>query len=404
MPDGINSTSFFDALALPGRTHTELLATRTTGGTATVYRRGRGVGGSSAVNALAALRGDAALYRRWGWTDADEMFARIELPAEAADPAELGPVDQALLAADPRAERLLLTRRAGRRVTSAEAYLWPVLDRPNLTVRSDCGVERVLFKKRLAVGVRLLDGSEIDADRVVLAAGAIHTPGILLRSGVDTAGVGAGLQDHPSAAITLVLRDHVVQDVHGLPLGSMIQTLAGQDRIQVLPMSHLGPQPEAARLGVLLLGLMTPRGADGSVGIDIDGNLKVDFALLRDQHDVAALVAAVRMAQQVLAHQAFTSIVEAAFIDAVGTPIDALTDDATVAAWVVANCADYVHASSTCAMGVTVDADGAFRGYENLMVCDASIFPSIPDVNTHLPTTMAAERLSARWIADRRSC
>jgi choline dehydrogenase-like flavoprotein len=48
-------------------------------------------------------------------------------------------------------------------------------------------------------------------------------------------------------------------------------------------------------------------------------------------------------------------------------------------------------------MGSVVDQDGRVAGYDGLYVCDASVFPSIPDVNTHLPTTMLAERLAARW-------
>jgi choline dehydrogenase-like flavoprotein len=50
-------------------------------------------------------------------------------------------------------------------------------------------------------------------------------------------------------------------------------------------------------------------------------------------------------------------------------------------------------------MGRVVDAEGALIGYDGLYVCDASVFPTIPDANTHLPTTMLAERLSARWTA-----
>jgi choline dehydrogenase-like flavoprotein len=49
-------------------------------------------------------------------------------------------------------------------------------------------------------------------------------------------------------------------------------------------------------------------------------------------------------------------------------------------------------------MGTVVDGDGRLVGYDGVYVCDASVFPSIPDVNTHLPTTMLAERLSARWL------
>ncbi len=89
----------------------------------------------------------------------------------------------------------------------------------------------------------------------------------------------------------------------------------------------------------------------------------------------------------------------ATYIDASGTSIAALADDESIRRWLSSAVGDYVHASSSCAMGRVVDADGAVVGYEGIYVCDASVFPSIPDANTHLPTTMLAERLSARWTA-----
>ena len=69
----------------------------------------------------------------------------------------------------------------------------------------------------------------------------------------------------------------------------------------------------------------------------------------------------------------------------------------TCARWLRSSCGDYVHASSSCAIGRVLDDDGRVGGYRSLYVCDASAFPSIPATNTHLPTTMLAERLVARW-------
>ena len=66
-----------------------------------------------------------------------------------------------------------------------------------------------------------------------------------------------------------------------------------------------------------------------------------------------------------------------------------------ISAWLSRHGADYVHASSSCA-GI-IGGDGEVDGHEGLFVCDASAFPDIPDVNTHLPTTMLAERLTAQW-------
>ena len=391
----LGGPDFLAALDVPNRTFDSLVATRATGGLASPYPRGRGVGGSSTVNAMVALRGDPDLYRSWGWSDTDEAWAGVELPQEKADDAELGAVDRALLASAPDAERARLTRRHGRRVTAAEASLWPALERSNLTVRVESSVDRVVFEGRRAVGVLMADGDTVAADHVVLAAGAIHTPAILLRSRVDTPGVGVGLQDHPSAPFTLLLRAGAVGSPGQLAIGTLLQ----RDPWQFLPMNHLGVA--APGFGLLMAALMRPHGSAGTVRLASDDptvDPQVDFALLDDPRDVAAMVAGVHIALELLAAPAFRDVVEEVYIDASGTTSAALSSDDSIERWVREAVGDYVHASSTCAMGTVVDGDGRLVGYDGVYVCDASVFPSIPDVNTHLPTTMLAERLSARWL------
>ncbi|HSP27117.1 MAG TPA: GMC family oxidoreductase, partial [Ilumatobacteraceae bacterium] len=327
----IDGADFLAALDLPYRTYPSLAATRTTGGPPGPYRRGRGVGGSSAVNAMVALRGDPELYRSWGWNDAETAWAAVALPDEEVDESELGVVDRALVAAAPDAERARLTRRNGRRVTSAEASLWPALDRANLTVRTDSPVDRVVFDRRRAAGVRLVDGDMLGADHVVLAAGAIHSPAILLRSAVDTPGVGKGLQDHPSAPLTLQLRDGCVDAPGGLVIGSLLQ----RDPWQFLPMNHLGTA--APGFGLLMTALMRPRGRAGTVRLASDDPTvepRVDFALLDDPRDVASLVAGVRVALALLATPPFREVVEEVFVDAFGTTSSQLSDDSAIERWV----------------------------------------------------------------------
>jgi choline dehydrogenase-like flavoprotein len=399
VPGSIEGADFLAALDEPDRIYDDLVVRRSSGGALVPYARGRGVGGSSAVNALIGLRGDSSQYADWGWRDAEEAWDRVQVPVEVAAADELGAVDLALLAAAPDAVRAPLTRSARRRVTSAEAYLWPAMSRSNLTVRSDAHVDRVLLDGRRAVGVVLADRSELAADRVVLAAGAIHTPAILLRSGVDTPGIGEGLQDHPSAPVTLVLRGAAARlDGSGqhLAVGSLLQ----RGDLQVLPMNHLGSAPSDGGLGLLMVALMRPRGAGGRVTITSPDPLvhpEVDFDLLDDPADLAALRLGVRLLLDLLVQEPFAMVVERAVIDEDGTGVDVLADDDAVDRWLRSSCGDYVHASSTCRMGVVVDDEGGVFGYDALAVCDASVFPSIPTVNTHLPTTMLAERLAARW-------
>ena len=163
-------------------------------------------------------------------------------------------------------------------------------------------------------------------------------------------------------------------------------------------MNHLGA--DAPQLGMLLVTLMTPRSRAGTVRLDptIRREPLVDFALLDDPRDVGALGAGVLDAVRSCSQRPRSAeVVEQVYVDDSGTTIDALGDDESIERWLPTALGDYVHASSSCAMGTVVDADGAVVGYESMYVCDASVFPSIPDVNTHLPTTMLAERLTARW-------
>ena len=212
-------------------------------------------------------------------------------------------------------------------------------------------------------------------------------------------GLGRHLQDHPSVALTLQYRGGLNVDSNSLALGSLLEQRIGDDTLQLLPLNHLGA--EAPGFGLLMVALMTPTGMSGTVTIDVAGDPVINFDLLDDQRDLAALVTGVRLALDVVRRHAFTEIIDEVYIDAVGTTADALTDDASIATWIRGNVADYVHATGTCGMGRVVDEDGAVTGHANLYVCDASVFPSIPDVNTHIPTTLLAELLCQRGMMTR---
>ncbi len=390
VPASISGDDSFAALAEPGRTHAGLMARRMATTAPVPYHRGRGEGGSSAVNSMVALRGDTALYSSWGWDDAEEMFDRVPVPAEFPRPDEVGRLGRILLDADERARLTPLTRRSGRRVTAAEAYLWPVQDR--FDSRPGATVDVVEFDgSGRASGIRLADGERVDADAVAVCAGAIHTPALLLRSGVTESGVGTGLTDHPAAAFTLRLHDPAGAS------GLSVSALLDLDPVQVLAVDHLGPGAPAD-LAVLLVALMRPVGAGGSVRLasdDPEVHPIVDLDLLTDRRDVARLCDGVEAAIDVLRSAPFDAVAEV-LIDDVGTPIDALGDRDAIEAWVLRRGADYVHAA--CSTAAALDDDGRVRGHERLVVADASAFPSIPDVNTHLPTMMLAERFVQHWL------
>ena len=170
-PPEIFGASFQAAVAVPGRTWPDLLARRAAGQEPRVYLRGRGVGGSAAINAMVALTGEPDDYDSWAgdfgcagwaWRDVAPWFERSLLPRRPALESERGAVSRAFLAADPVAEPAALTRDAdGRRCSVNDVYLEPARDRPNLEVRGSALVDRVVLDGRRAVGVRLADGTRV---------------------------------------------------------------------------------------------------------------------------------------------------------------------------------------------------------------------------------------------------
>lgn len=398
----IDGDDSFAPLGLAGRTYGDLIARRTARGPETQYLRGRGVGGSSAVNVMVALRGDPLLYDSWGWdrAETDAAWQRCAIPEEQPAPDELGRIDRLLLAAEEDATTCPLTRRGGRRVTSAEAYLWPIAaDSSRFEVITDRSVDRMIFDNLgAATGVLLADGGIVDADAVVLSAGAIHSPTILLRSGV--AGAGTGLRDHPAAGLLLELGADSSMDIDPARRGLVSASIAQREGIQVLPINHLG-QASPNNYAMILVALMDPRGPAGSVRLRSDDPTVqpvVEFDLLADRTDLARLAAGVRGALQMLDRPPFVDLIDSVFIDDVGTTADHLDSDESIIGWLSERGADYVHATGTTA--AVLDGgrhDGAVADHEGLFVCDASAFPAIPNVNTHLPTTMLAERLAVHW-------
>lgn len=401
-PAAVSGPSFFDALAEPGITWPGLEVRRSSRQSPRVYARGRCVGGSSAINAMVAVPGRPGDYDRWAdlgargwaWADVEPWFERTSLVLNRAPESELGPLAVAFRSVRPDGTELVrLTRDpAGRRVSAADAYLDPVRDRGNLEIRGGSLVDRILFDGRRAVGVRLASGEELTAGRVVVAAGALHTPAILLRSGVDRPGVGRGLKDHAGVPVTLQYRPDRAPDPSSLAVGGVVWLSSGdaEHDLQILPLEHLGPG--APGLGMAMVALMQVH-SEGTVtlaGDDPSADPLVEFRMLSDPRDLRRLRTGVEQLIELLDTPELRAVVEPILPD--------LSDEG-----LLAGLGDYVHASCTCRMGAAddagavVDPDGFVHGYEGLAVCDASVFPDLPRANTHLPTVMVAERLSARW-------
>jgi choline dehydrogenase-like flavoprotein len=457
-PAGIRAANFFRALMEPGRIWPDLVATRAVGQAASVYVRGRGAGGSSSVNAMGAIRGTVDDYDRWanelgcagwGWAEMREAFVKVEddtdyggdgrhgrsgpiplarLPFEA-----LPPLDLAMRAAmtelgyptcdDYHAlgstgiSRWALTMRDGRRISTNDAYLEPARSRPNLSVRGGVLVDRIVLDGRRALGVRTATGDEIEAREVVVSAGAIHSPAILLRSSIgvdDGLAVGANLKDHAATpGFELALKPPGRMSVANAPVfSSMLRYTseladAGPNDMQILWFDAAGPTEEALA-SARVIGAVMRVFSHGEIRLrsqDPRDDPIVEFRMLSDRRDLVRLRDAVHRMIEIVRHPAVASITDG--VVALDTPIEALDSDAAIDEWLGATVNDYVHAVGTCRMGrhddpvVVVDGDCRVIGYAGLRVCDASVMPDLPKANTHLTTVAIAERLIAKMRSDR---
>jgi choline dehydrogenase len=438
------------------------------------YWRGKALGGSSTVNAQIAIRGVPAAFDGWaergceGWS-ADEvlpLFDAIEddaetgtvpgrrrggpLPVFRAPERDWGAVDRALRDAAlalgypwkadlnaPRGEGVSpypINSRAGRRVTTNDGYLEPARGRPNLEIRGEALVDRVLFEERRARGVRVRfgprgDWQEIAARQVVLCAGAIHSPAILMRSGIgpaarlrdlgiavlqDLPAVGQGLMDHPILRATLHLAEAArathPEARHTNCCVTYSSGLAGggeRDMIMIA-FNHSGLVPEGqvspvGSLGVSLYDAFS-RGEVLLASADPDANPVVEENMLDDPRDRERLRDGVRRLASLVAHPAIAGIApritfndgQMAFAAAAGLPDDELD------ALMLAEAGDIQHAAGTCAMSAhedprgVVDPELRVRGVEGLRIADAAIMPTDCRANLHFTCVMIGEMLARR--------
>lgn len=422
--------------------------------------RGRLLGGCSSTNATFALRGSPADYDAWaasgndGWAFEDVLssFRRLErdddfgnepwhgrdgpLPIRRYPETELTDVSAAGLAAFEMAGFAMVedhnrpwavgagrapvnTNADGLRVSTALAYLPAGKEPPNLTLRPDTSVAEVVLDRHRAVGVRLIDGSLLEAGAVVLAAGAYGSPLVLQRSGigpaavlrsvdipiyVDLAGVGRNLVDHPAADIQLVSRHEAVPG----PIFQIVATFhsagRGADEAPDLQCLIGGPFPATAEEPAsffLAAALLKPR-SRGTVRLrsaDPADPPMIDLGYFRERTDLERLAAGLDRAVEVASQRSLEALATTPFVREMRTP-------AEMGEWIRRNAWTYHHPVGTCTMGpdpsagAVVDPGGRVHGVEGLFVADASVMPDIPSANTHLPTVMVAERMSDR-IAER---
>ncbi|MFJ2770506.1 GMC family oxidoreductase [Streptomyces sp. NPDC087300] len=315
----------------------------------------------------------------------------------------------------------------GRRQSAADAYLAPVLDRPNLTVVTDALVHGLRIAGGRYHGVEYRVGAEtVSADcsgEVVLAAGTIGSAQLLLRSGVgprphladvgvgtvlDLPGVGTGLHDHPIAGVVFGATRTVSLRESG-NLGEAIGLVRSDPSLdapdlQVLFVeapTHL-PSVKGPENGyTIAVALMRPR-SRGTVRLASaapDASPLLDPEFYADERDMAAVIAGVRLVREIGAAQALAPWGGAEALPGPGTE-----DDDAIRAYLSRTLASYCHPVGTCRMGddplSVVGTDLRVHGIEGLRVADASVLPSIPSANTVATVYAVAERAADLLRAD----
>jgi choline dehydrogenase/5-(hydroxymethyl)furfural/furfural oxidase len=417
---GIQSTDFVEALEVAER-NLRIPVRRTASQGLSDYVRGTGTGGSSLVNAMVGMWGMASDYDRWerdlgcegwSWRDVAPVFANLPIPLFTTQQHEWGNVDRALvdaatelgferrddLSTAPLALRgvgaVSLTCVGGRRASVNDIYLEPARSRANLEIRGNSTVDRLNVNERKIVGVRLTNGSDVDADAVVVCAGAIATPQILLRSKIQRSGIGRGVKDHPAVAFTLALKEpsearyaiSALLRTTSTPTGKHDEDNQTENgNIHLLPLNHTTAHD---RLHGAMFAAVMRVYSTGSIT-----DSRIDLNLLSDERDMRAMTEATSMLATMIESRTFTGVAHS-----VGN--EPTTDD--MQGWLLNSVGSYSHVGCSSKMGAVsnedavVDTNGKVIGYSQVWVCDASIFPDLPTGNTHLPVVMMAERISQR--------
>lgn len=452
------------------------------------WAAGKALGGSSAINGQVYMRGERSDYDRWaamgcaGW-DYDAVFPYFlksecfhGAPTQShgchgplsvspiRDPQPIGQyvIDAFVAAGIPLnadycdgsqsgVYRIFATQKDGQRCSVARAYLEPVRDRPNLTVITGAHVDRIRVENGRATGVEMrVDGDPriIRARReVLLCAGTMVSPAILMRSGIgpgahlsdhgiavhaDLPGVGQNLREHNSVSLAKLvsvptmsaelgpvkLVRHMLNYLlfrRGLLTTPAVQVMAAfrTDPALADPDIILSMLPVAVTFNdrgdavvekrpSFSFGFHVARPASrGEIRLrsaDPDTKPVIDHRLQGEQEDVDKLVRALRIVEGICRTRPLADIVTGTL-----RPDPVPADDAGWEAYVRRWGGIGYHAVGTCRMGpdgdpmAVLDPQLRVRGIAGLRVVDASVMPEPVSANTNAPTIMIAER-AAEWI------
>jgi choline dehydrogenase-like flavoprotein len=396
----------------------------------------RVVGGCSAHNACLVLEGTPADYDEWGPEWEYAMLApylaraRATLRTASANTDRPAPLHTAFIAAAQEVGFHLLADPndpaqgtgvapvpanvvGGVRWNAAFAYLDPARTRRNLTILGDALVDRLLVSGSRAMGAFLADGRRLEADAVVLTAGAYFTPAILLRSGIGpedelrrhsipavvSLPVGERLLDHCGSGIaweaTETLQELTaahVRETGGLfepntvLKASSSACLQGSCDIQLLPWTNAVKRARDRFEMSCGCFHMKPLSA-GKVRLRSTDPLElpdVERGFLTDAEDAQVIVEALELARTLAAAEPLRGLL-ADELQPAGRKLEE---------YVRATVRNYFHPAGTCAIGKVTDTHGRVLGTDALIIADASLMPTLPRANTNLTTVAIAERVA----------
>ncbi len=415
------------------------------------YGRGRGVGGSSGTNGGVALRpepGDVDAWPTgWKWADLLPHLCALEADADYGDlpwhgsdgpvpivrwpEAEWTPMQAGFVAGCeavglPRGDDqnapdatgvgpVPMNRRGPVRWSARLSHLDPVRQRPNLAIRPDSHVHRILLHHGRATGVELVDGTVLEAGEVVLCAGTVQDPLLLWRSGIGDARLLDGLGTRPSPelvdlpAVGRHLSDHFVVTV----AAEIDPATAPDDAPSLQTIAHLtsptGPtndlqitpftrrHPDGRRSLAMSLSLQVPDGEGQIVPPPdrLDGPADIRWPFTT----IASNVARLREGWRTCARIAGASgLVTPAGRRAVDEALAATDDELDTR--IAAEHSAFFHGVGTCRMGEgeaehVVDTRGQVLGVDGLFVVDASVIPRVPRSGTNVAAMAVAERFAS---------
>ena len=437
----------------------------TAAGRSAPFPRGRVTGGSSAVNTTIALRGmpedydgwAAAGNPEWAWEKVLPAFNRLERDLEFGDRpyhGDAGPitiqryrthemteVHQAWLEASdalgyPRCEDANDPQgwgsgphpmnKIGRlRISTAIGYLSAARARPNLRIRANTLTRRIVFEGARAVGVEVETDGQVEVlhtRAIVISAGAIQSPAILMRSGIgprqeverhgiavlrDLQGVGTRLSDHPALAVVCRAKDPSLLEADQPIVQTILRyTAPGSEYRNDLQIEAFSFSPRGGPLTHFAVAAVLEQvhgtGTLRLASADPHAAPIVEQHFCEDERDRRRLVACLRDTMAFVKTRPLADmVVEQTFPD----PRRALTDE-SLGDLCLRLSASGFHPSATVPMGPTTDATAVVDQYgrchsvEGLVVADASIMPSVTRANTNLTSIMIGEMVG-EWVRTR---